>query len=808
MKAKRSPVLDVPGLEATARAAVRNESFRDAIAAYKELLKRERRPEWETGLSEAYLHRARQVAAKGMFQEAVLLWENHAAHAPSADLSAEYVGWLLQAGQPVKLAQAMVSLTGPVAASPLGAQLTEAVALLALDNDKLTAALSGNHPILRDRPVVRRAIEAYAARRDEDAATALQQISSRSPYRSVRMVLKALLSREENPESTREQLARVDRSSLCRDFAEAVSRSLDEPVGGMESTDGKSKQQAVIARLSGFGKEPLALLRDAERAGQIDRPRALVELTLRHRQTLGDAVTCRLCRAALIGAPDAIPLYEKAFGKLPPFEASRTRALHAEQQRDIDAALLHWDRCLTALGKSPDDAQGRLGRALILRHKAKLCASERGQSAVRWLEESLAFDPDDKPTYLVATALAERSGDAKLAQSWLDRSLKRFPADTDILMAGLEAASRRKAFKKAAGYAKSVLQIDPIHSRARQFLLDAHLGHARKQLRAGRPDRARQEAEQARALDRQGRSAALCFIEGLVDYCEGRFEACAQRFEQGWAIAGAGLAARFQLAMETELAGTTLAAAGGPIRLAPRLEKGYLPDKPALMGLIKAIAQYREEGRPAFGRALKGLAAMLKKGLVQARLSEDDFVVLCQALADCGQFELVADCARQGLRHTPLAPGLVYFAVLANCKGDPARLMPHDERLLARAAEEAHRTGNRRASALISSFMDKFVESVEDSFGPDLDLPPGMEDVDPDQVMELLNRLMEIEAMSRDERIACLAEGGSTAPFRSLSNEQLMFAVFSKMLSDMGVDPAILGDDFPFGGAPQRGRRR
>ena len=50
-----------------AGAALRASSFKEAIEGYKELLKRERRPEWLAGLAAAYAGRAAQLAANVEF---------------------------------------------------------------------------------------------------------------------------------------------------------------------------------------------------------------------------------------------------------------------------------------------------------------------------------------------------------------------------------------------------------------------------------------------------------------------------------------------------------------------------------------------------------------------------------------------------------------------------------------------------------------------------------------------------------------------------------------------------------------------
>ncbi|MGH8625691.1 MAG: hypothetical protein ACREYC_10620 [Gammaproteobacteria bacterium] len=51
---------------------------REAIARYKDLLKRERRSQWVAELASAYQGRAAALSAKGMVKEALIIWQNRA----------------------------------------------------------------------------------------------------------------------------------------------------------------------------------------------------------------------------------------------------------------------------------------------------------------------------------------------------------------------------------------------------------------------------------------------------------------------------------------------------------------------------------------------------------------------------------------------------------------------------------------------------------------------------------------------------------------------------------------------------------
>ena len=79
--------------------------YKEAIEHFKELLKRERRPEWLAGLAAAYAGRAEQLAAKDMVKEALALWRTRAdaCGVPllggSGGSGGPYVSWLLKCGK-------------------------------------------------------------------------------------------------------------------------------------------------------------------------------------------------------------------------------------------------------------------------------------------------------------------------------------------------------------------------------------------------------------------------------------------------------------------------------------------------------------------------------------------------------------------------------------------------------------------------------------------------------------------------------------------------------------------------------------
>ncbi|MGZ8247403.1 tetratricopeptide repeat protein [Methylomagnum sp.] len=806
MKAKSSPPKPIPELEAAALRALKGRSYKDAIVLLKDLLKREKRRDWEERLAEAYLGRAREVAGKAMFQEAALLWENHAGFHPNLPPSAEYLGWLLQANQTAKLGPALAAAPEAALQSPEGRRLLEAVALLALGNDKLLNALPKDHTIVKQQALAKQAIAAYSAQRDAEVEDCLRQFSSRSPYRNLRPLLKGLLTLEQNPAAAQEALERVDADSACRSLAVALAEQAEAPRPEAASYLAlAAKQRAVIDKLKGYGKAQLALQRDIQKAAQAKGARPLLETVLRYRNELGDNASRRFCLAALVDCPDAIPVYERAYGKLSRFDYYRLQALHEENARYYGDAEDNWLSCLHELNAAPEGARQPLTQALIHRHIAEFAEPEMPHLAIKHLEQSLALDPDDKASYLKLIELRDHGDDPKASQAWLDRALKQYPKDPDVLLMAMQSAQRRKAFKKAASYAKSLLDIDPINSQARRHLLEAHLGHARKQLKSDKLDAAAQELAEARQLDPQRRNPALLYAEGVLAFLQDDLKRCRELWREASTAAGGGVAAWFQWAMEALGADLNLTTAG---RYTEALDKKHVPDKTELATLVKRLGQYQGEGRQAIAQVLQKLGPMLKRSFKQAALSETDFIGLCEGFANAGQYELLAECAKQGNRRNQFPPIFSYFEVFAKCKGDAAKLDTMGQFRLQMNLEHAHHDQDRRTTALIDGFLRKHEESLLPNFDNFFPGGSALDDLDEGDARRFIERFEALDQLTPEERAKQLLGEHSPEVLQNLSEKEAMELIFGKLFEGLDMDPSEILDGFPLPGGGKKPKKK
>ncbi|MFZ4702268.1 MAG: hypothetical protein ACOYMG_19675, partial [Candidatus Methylumidiphilus sp.] len=792
-------------LEANANNALEQRHYKEAISFFKDLLKQEQRTQWEHGLAEAYRQRAGQVAGKGMWQEAVILWENYAKLSPQSVPSDVYLGWLAQAGQFPKLAGLLASQGPAFEQGPLGRRLSEAMAILALQNEKLVAAFPKEHPIAKHHPLIKQAISAYCAGRDGESEEALKHIPSRSPYRNVRTLLKALLLMGQDRAAGLILLERVEADSVCLGFARLL-RQQGKPDGPVfsASLDLPPKQQAFIHKINGYTKAQLNLLRDAKKFAKNPDHRMVFNTLLGNRGLLGETACRRFCACLLVDFPEGMDAFQKAFGKLSAFERQRLLALHEETQGDYPQAATYWHMAAEELAKRPEQERDRLDEALIFRRIAKLADHDAPNIAIAALGDSLKLDPGDQASYVTLVRLNEKMEAPKEAQEWLENGLKHFPKDVELLTLAMNAASRRKAFKKAAGLAKTLLEIDPINSPARQLLISAHIGHARKQFRAGKFSLVQQELEQARSLDPHRRNASLCMLEGFLALLQQGQEHATKLLAEGWRLAGGDLCAQFLFNIEA------LSLDYSPSKvtsLSPALDKNHTANRTELLGLVKLIDRYNAEEKKHLPDALKPLKTILKRSFKQLGLTEDDYFNLGQAFARSAQFELLNECATAASRHFPSWPAATYFHVFARCKGVAKRATPKEENSLEYAVDRAHRNKDHRTAMLIENFFREL--DGDRDLENDYYLPPGFEDFDPRMAPAMMKRMDEVENMPRAELIAMISKALPGMPLKNMSQQELLEMAAVMMLGELGIGlEKVLGALSPGGPAKKPPKSR
>lgn len=695
------------GLGDAAKHALHTAHYKDAIELCKELCKRNGSAENRELLAAAYAGRAEDLADKGMVKEAVVVWRNRADLCGRPLMEGPYPGWLKQLGDMKSLLHAYrACLRGegkdPVRSAEQAAIEAGLAAYVLTAPEAALADLPADSPLMCGRLQARAALKAYCeSAPDLDAA--LKAIPFRSPYRDLGRILK-LMARMETDPAALDDLARIAASSpfaRLAEMAKLAALPLDRWVPAVVALHGEDRALALEFKDIPDAAKPVVdeLLRLAERpaAG------ALFDWLVRQHPRVPPPGIEALCRSLLTQVPDRIRVYRQVVGDLAEAEAQRILALHAEVKRDIESAVEHWLHAVDALEKEGGDSS-RLRAALILRHLADgpPCSSDGGlhRDAVAWLRRSLEFDPDDVESFLRLLPAYRARQDLKTARALLDDALSRFPRNANVLLEAIEIALAGNAFKKAVGFARRVLELDPINPRVRSLLGQAHMAHARKQVKSHKWDAARKELSEAAEWVRlPADRSALKRLQGIVDMESGRVADGQRVLNEAMAEADGPLLGYFLLAMEMARLGRD------PAKSLRGL--GYAAPKAATAADVLALVRTLD-GIKGESETLRKAVAALQKTLREAAkhlMLEPDFLLVCETFQRHGLSGLVSSYAEAATKKHPHSPIFVFHRVNAAYGQRPWSIPPRDYAELTRALEMAIATGDHRTVVRIEQLL-------------------------------------------------------------------------------------------------------
>jgi Flp pilus assembly protein TadD len=767
-----------------ANAALAAGHFKQAVAAFKELIKRERRSEWVDGLDKAYAARAAELAEKNMFREAAVIWEQRADTCGTPLVVSDYIAWLLFTGREERAAHLFSEHAKQLETASQTTVREQLAALVLAGHDDVLTWLPSDDPVVQNHAAATAALRAYCADDGPALTAALKQIPFRSPYRRFGEILKALDLLGKEPEDAAQHLTRIPDTSAFAGLAHAARSAL---LPAREATEQlqelESNGRTMVAELRGWSRDQLGFFHDAGRKADTANAKALLDLLIRHRSLFSADFARQAGFKLLIHYPQGQRAFSKTFGGLSSFDTTRLVALKAEWDRDLLDADRVWRKAFEELRNDSPSEIDRLRAALILRHVADLHAkfepgAKFAAETLQDLKESLTLDPQDRKTWIrLITGYRER-GDLKAARACLEDTLTRFPEDPEVLLAAVETAIAGNAFKKAARFAKSLLALDPINPKVKAILLESHLAHARKQVIGGKLELAYQELDAAAAWVRsQTDRGKLSLLRGMIELCGPDQERARQRLQEGVSQMGDGLAGRLHLLLEAERLKrppeAMLKQSGLPVT-------AELATREEILKLVQAVNSLQGEDTTRAVQALENLAEPLKRGVGHV-YKQAEMELICEVLHRTRQFKLLQAYAKQALKRWRNLPVFVYHALYARGKGNHFILSDNEIDRLNRAIDEAREAGDVRTAHRIVEWLEPPFPISRGPIGPlgpeprPGDLDSVLDDVGVDifldmldafggsAELELLRELLTEEQLRKF--IEILARGGDPAPF-------------------------------------------
>jgi tetratricopeptide (TPR) repeat protein len=815
LQRKSLPLASTGSLAETAIEALRAERFKDAIELFKKLVKHDPRSEWRAALSDAYIGRAKVLAAKGMFKEAEIVLGNAVASDGMVKDPLFLLQCLIRQGQFQKALAHALKYVG-AGKSP---------AIEAGELPELTAALFLADPVRVETPADGQSaraewIEAANAARDalnawiegkseQEIDLLLARIPMRSPLKAVRLIVKSLLTAPHDRERACRLLDGVLAQSPFAPLRLAVEASFPgEPVERLDRWSGASAAQRSFAIEVYGGPAPssrtLNQLFEAENRG----PAALFAFLLKQAAHLPEQETRGACLDLLPRLPDRIAQFEKTFGPLPEPEKNRVLALSAETSQQWSRAEKYW-RAMAAYFARDGSRQAKLSAGVIYRHLADLARMHEAIEGEGYASDPVAFylkasldaDPDCLAALLLLLGHYRQNGEDKEWNALAEEAARRFPEESAVLLQAIDAAAARKAYKKAASFAQKLLTLDPINQPARQRMIDLQISHARKQMRTKRADLAWKELTAAAQWERaDSPDAGLRINQGLVGLCLDQGLEAEVRLREGVELAGGGIAGWFRAALEEAL--LLPARQPGLAIVVEELDRAAKcePERQQIGLIVAAMgaSSVRAETK-ATARLIFSLRPWLQKAS-GVDLSAAEFHPLADMLLRAESYDLLWSFALAGKRREPQEPAWRFYEIVARTNNNPDWLhIPEEEEL----SEMQNKAGGRRDFHWFNRIQRYFESSGDDPAAKRRArrqaavAEPGEEEtkaitglldtlldsVSPDEIRRLVNKL------GRDKAIPALAARLGKSPVAAMAPGSAV-AALAETIVDM-----VIGND-------------
>jgi len=680
-------------LEAQARQALSAVQYKLAIQHLKLLLKQA----GETDrihplLQEAYAGRAEQLAAQGMLKEAAAIWEVAIPYGlDPAD--PRYIGWLVKMKQYPRLMETYRKV--PVE-NRRSLQPILAAALLSGAASLLLTSLPDEDPVRAGYGPALQLLEAWCGGEGvEQLQERMKAIPFRSPYRDLRQAIQSWLLLENAPEQARESLERIAPDSPFRPLADqallaqlpwqealpqlsalspAARACQLEARGWSDSRDANLLRDVLVLVEEPSAEQLFALLKRVDAA----RLQPHVQSWLR------DAIKRAWgLVAAHPSSKFTLKHLERVIGQLNPCEQYHLQGLLCIAGKCPLYMLAESLECfrgelLLESDAGPTDnrdivfpADRRLAVALINRFLALQWQQKEGRltdHSVELLRQSLQFDPDDQKVWI---ELIEHFLQARLlvnARNTLKNALEHHPDDTAILELGVRVAVAGGAFKKAAGYAKHILELDPINTRVRQYLQNAHISHVRKLLNQEKWHLAHKELAEAQQWKSTPLNATIIqILQAYLAYQDG------QGGESDQGGQGEVVHNPLQHLMETSevhpvalqfLCRHESIHFGMTDRTFRQLALNDEPwkklERQGLLVLVDTVEQLMAINPDTATRPLNSLLYFLEKA-ARLKFSESEGERLCEFWLQAKQDELLVEYARRLQKSWPKRPVFTYY---------------------------------------------------------------------------------------------------------------------------------------------------
>ncbi|MCK5354668.1 MAG: hypothetical protein KAJ63_06085 [Methyloprofundus sp.] len=795
-KHKPTASVSVHDLEEQALSQLTATKYKEAIKLYKELLQTADNEQWHQKLAYCYIQRAKDFAAKGMYKEALVLWENHVQHAqPPYDAYDQYIIWLFETNNLPSIKASLSQLS----AQQLDKQYPELAAVLGLlmlgKYSEFQQDLPQDSSVIAHFNIVQTALQAYQNNQTDKLRETLKKLPYRSAFRDLRTLLNASLVMSDSLIKAQALLVKIPVNSPYYQAARvmlACTREGAELAEALRLLD--YQQRSIVAEIKKLNKKQQDFIQHYSRLHDNLSDKVQFNLATQYKSLIGTEVARQFCQTTLTHYPAGNKAFNQHFGEASEFEENRINALNCEREENLYDAEYYWRGCLGHLNKG--DPVDNLKAALILRRIATW--EPEAEDRINVLIESLDYDANDHESYLAITQhFSQKPENAKAYKLWLTKILDQFPQDIEALTLAVKAATANKSFKKACQYADKILKTDPLNTFAKQTLFSSHMAHAQQLMRDKSYHLVEKEIKHAEKINLiKANQKQLQLMRALLFFANEDKQQGLQSITQELdALHTNPVSRHFHATMEALLNGlpvTTILR-----ELAPA--KDYLLSENELRAFIQQLTPYttNDEEQAFLHKALEKVKAPLKKSLSEQGYPEELLLNFCKVLDSIQHFELLRHIAKPALIKWK-NPIWTYYQIYANNNAEAANCSADEVRRLKLAHKVAVENKDHPTIILFEKLLDSYFDAnpqqglsfLDDLFAGFVD----EDDEDHDPMEELFGHLEQGVMIKLNEKAESIMK--KTTPDRLIQglmkNQGNQEAVLMAMMQSPDILSALM----------------
>lgn len=694
-------------LERQALSLFQRAEYQEASKLLLRLLASSDNHEWQQKLAYCYLQSAMGFAEKGLYQDAVLQWDNHRRYTQNSDSTyPNYIIWQILSQNKANIQVSLKQLTAeqldkqyPALAAVLGR-------LILASHVEWEAYLPQDAVFLVHLTCVRAAFKAYQDQ-GQTFKDALQALPYRSAFRDLRSVLNAveLSNKAGQREQAVAQLAKIPVYSAYFPVARLL---LAYTANGSELAQQLLKlnyqQRRLIVDIKGFNHTQMEFIEHFCRQQSNLSDKVQFNLALQYQSLLGNEFTQQFCQSLLAVYPAGRKDFNQQFIESSDFEENRVNALSCEQDNNLHDAVYYWNLCIHILKNEPTDQDLKI--ALILRHMAEFEAE--GEARTELLIASLEADVKDRDCYLqIINYYSQQANSGNTYLSWLNTTLTQFPDDIEVLTFAVKVAISNNCNEKAGQYATQILSSDPFNRYAKLTLFAIHMAQAQSLMRAENYVMVDQEMCKAEKLSLDNSytlqiqiiRALLCFA--MQDKALG-LQQVRVTLE---AIHSDPVNLYFHAANAALLCGLPVTTI---LHALPEANE-YLLTEQALVALTGQLNQHADNNDDlnVLLPALDYVMSPVQQSISEQSYTEQTLLNFCKMLDKIKHFELLYHSAKIAQRYWQ-TPIWVYYRVYAHHKGVVVDYSYLDVQRLQKAKTRAKKDKDLSTALLLTQLLDAY----------------------------------------------------------------------------------------------------